>query len=53
LSLNQLRKLQSLASLRKSHSQKITVNILLRELRALHDPEIFAVVSTSAIACTF
>jgi hypothetical protein len=53
LSLNQLRKLQSLASLRKSHSQKITVDILLRELRALHDPEIFAVVSTSAIACTF
>jgi len=53
LTLAQLRKLQSLASLRKSHTGKISVEDMLREVRALQDPEIFAVTSTSALACVF
>ncbi|WP_420144052.1 hypothetical protein [Sphingobium sp.] len=53
LSLTQLRKLQSLASLRKSHSDKMTIDQLLHKVRALGDPEIFAVTSASAIACAF
>ncbi|MBZ9647914.1 hypothetical protein K9B33_10190 [Sphingobium sp. 3R8] len=52
LSLTQLRRLQLLASLRKSHSGKISVDQLLHKVRALHDPEIFAVTSISALACT-
>ncbi|WP_261936777.1 hypothetical protein [Sphingomonas bisphenolicum] len=52
LSLTQLRRLQSLASLRKSHSGKISVDQLLHKVRALQDPEIFAVTSISALACT-
>jgi hypothetical protein len=53
LSLAQLRKLQSLASLRKSHSGKMSIDQLLHEVRALEDPEIFAVTSGSALRCAF
>lgn len=53
LSLTQLRKLQSLASLRKSHSGKISIDQLLHEVRAVQDPEIFAVTTSSALACVF
>ncbi|MEC3911820.1 hypothetical protein U5A82_15490 [Sphingobium sp. CR2-8] len=53
LSLTQLRKLQSLASLRKSHSEPITIDQWLHKVRALEDPGIFAVTSWSALACTF
>ncbi|MES2173133.1 MAG: hypothetical protein V4523_04220 [Pseudomonadota bacterium] len=53
LSLAQLRKLQSFASLRKSHSGKTSVDQLLHEVRAVQDPEIFAVTSSSALACAF
>jgi len=53
LSLTQLRKLQSLASLRKSHSGKMSVEDVLHKVRALEDPEIFAVTSRSALACAF
>lgn len=53
LSLMQLRKLQSLASLRKSHSGKMSMDQLLHKVRALQDPEIFAVTSRSALACAF
>lgn len=53
LSLMQLRKLQSLATLRKSHSGEMTVDQLLHNVRTLQDPEVFAVASTSAIACVF
>lgn len=53
LSLMQLRKLQSLASLRKSHSGKMSVEQLLHKVRALQDPEIFAVTSSSALSCAF
>jgi hypothetical protein len=53
LSLTQLRKLQSLASLRKSHSGAMSIDTLLHKVRALGDTEIFAVTSASAIACAF
>lgn len=53
LSLAQLRKLQSLASLRKSHSGKMSIDQLLHKVRALEDPEIFAVTSGSALRCAF
>ncbi|WP_443018517.1 hypothetical protein [Sphingobium sp. Leaf26] len=53
LSLMQLRKLQSLASLRKSHSGRMSADQLLHKVRALQDPEIFAVTSSSALAYAF
>lgn len=52
LSLPQLRRVQSLASLRNSHMEELTVDRFLRKLRALEDPEIFVVTSKAAIACT-
>ena len=51
LSLAQLRRLQSLASLRKSHMGDMTVDRFLFKVRALEDPEIFAVTSKAAIVC--
>lgn len=51
LSIAQLRKLQSLASLRKSHMEEMTVDRFLHQLRALEDPEIFTVTSKAAIRC--
>ena len=51
LSLLQLRKLQSLASLRKSHMGDMTVDKFLHKVRALDDPEIFLVTSKAAIRC--
>ena len=51
LSLTQLRRLQSLASLRKSHMGDMTVDRFLFKVRALEDPEIFAVTSKAAIVC--
>ncbi|ETI64899.1 hypothetical protein C100_04895 [Sphingobium sp. C100] len=53
LSLTQLRKLQSLKAIRKSHSGEMTVSHLLHELRALRDPEIVAVTSKAAFTCAF
>ena len=52
LSLGQLRRVQSLASLRNSHIGDLTVDRFLYKLRALEDPEIFAVTSKAAVACT-
>ena len=52
LSLAQLRRLQSLASLRKSHKGDMTVDRFLFKVRALEDPEIFAVTSKAAIVCS-
>ena len=52
LSLVQLRRIESLASLRKSHMDNLTVDRFLYKLRALEDPEIFAVTSKAAISCT-
>ncbi|MFC3443553.1 hypothetical protein ACFOKF_20560 [Sphingobium rhizovicinum] len=51
LSLTQLRRLQSLASLRKSHMEEMTIERLLHKVRALKDPEIFAVTSGAALRC--
>jgi len=51
LSLAQLRRLQSLASLRKSHMGDMTVDRFLFKVRALEDPEIFSVTSKAAIVC--
>lgn len=53
LSLLQLRRLQSLGSIRKSHSSGLAVDELLHKLRALQDPEIISVTSGAAISCAF
>lgn len=53
LSLLQLRRLQSLGSIRKSHSSGLSVDELLHKLRALQDPEIISVTSRAAISCAF
>ncbi len=51
LSLPQLRRLQSLTSLRKSHMQGMSVDRFLYKVRALEDPEIFGVTSKAALIC--
>ncbi|WP_313808773.1 hypothetical protein [Sphingobium sp.] len=51
LSITQLRRLQSLASLRKSHMGDMTVDRFLYKVRALEDPEIFSVTSKAALIC--
>lgn len=51
LSLVQLRRIQSLASLRKSRMQDLTIDRFLYKVRALQDPEIFTVTSKAAIVC--
>lgn len=53
LSLSQLRKLQSLASLRKTDMGEVTADHFLHKIRALEDPEIFLVTSKAAISCSF
>lgn len=51
LSIGQLRQLQSIASLRKSHTGDLSIDQLLHKLRALDDPEIFLVTSKAALKC--
>ncbi|MEJ7927752.1 hypothetical protein WG908_13430 [Sphingobium sp. AN641] len=53
LSLVQLRRLQSLASLRKADVGSLSVDRFLYKVRALEDPEIFVVTSKAAINCAF
>ncbi|HEX7876494.1 MAG TPA: hypothetical protein VF489_07895 [Sphingobium sp.] len=53
LSLIQLRRIQSLASLRKSRIEDMTIDRFLYKVRALEDPEIFTVTSKAAIVCAF
>jgi len=53
LSLTQLRKLQSLASVRKSHIGTLGVDQWLHKVRALGDAEIFLVTSKGAVRCSF
>lgn len=53
LSLAQLRKLQSLGTLRKPQGEAQTVEELVRKLRALGDPEIVAVSGKAAFSCAF
>ncbi|MCI4588726.1 hypothetical protein MOK15_01210 [Sphingobium sp. BYY-5] len=52
LSIDQLRKLQSIASLRKSHSEKLSKDEWLYKLRALDDPEISRVTSKAVLKCS-
>lgn len=51
LSLLQLRKLQSLSTLRKSHSEPVTLNQWLHKARALGDAEIVSVTAGAALRC--
>ena len=51
LSITQLRQLQSLASLAKADVGGISLDRFLYKVRALEDPEIFAVSSRAAIGC--
>jgi hypothetical protein len=52
LSLVQLRRLQSLASVSKVDYRKITVDQYLHRIRALGDSEILTVTSKAALICT-
>ncbi|MGE4323312.1 MAG: hypothetical protein AB7E60_09820 [Sphingobium sp.] len=51
LSLEQLRRLQSLMSLRGADMGAMSVDLFLRKVRALDDPGIFVVTSKAAVAC--
>lgn len=51
LSLAQLRRLQSLASLGKADMGAMTVDRFLYKIRGLDDPDIFLVTSRAALAC--
>jgi len=51
LDIVQLRRLQSLASLRKSHMGDMTVDRFLYKVRAMEDSEIFSVTSKAALIC--
>ncbi len=51
LSLLQLRRIGRLGDLRDANLREMTVDQFLRRARALHDPEIVAVMSTSAAIC--
>ncbi|SCW69105.1 hypothetical protein SAMN02927924_02174 [Sphingobium faniae] len=52
LSMSQLRKLQSLASLRNVDMREVTLDRFLHKVRALEDPEIFIVTSKAALSCS-
>lgn len=51
LSITQLRRLQSMASLGDADYREMTVDRLLHKLRAIDDPEIFSVTSRAGLAC--
>lgn len=51
LSLAQLRRLQSIASLRSADLGRMSIDRFLYQVRALDDPEIFLVTSKAALAC--
>lgn len=51
LSLMQLRRLQSFASLGKADMGEMSVDRFLYKLRAIEDPEIFVATSRAALAC--
>lgn len=51
LSLDQLRRLKSLASLEKADMGAMSVDRFLYKVRATEDPEIFIVMSRAALAC--
>lgn len=51
LSIAQLRRLQSLGSLRKADPGGMGIDRLLHKVRALEDPEIILVTSKAALVC--
>jgi type IV pilus biogenesis protein CpaD/CtpE len=51
LSLGQLNKLNGLKKLRGQDMRKVTVEEFLRRTRALQDPEILGVATTSGLIC--
>lgn len=51
LSLLQLRRLASLGSLKDKHVTDLTLDQFFRKVRALKDPEILAVSTSSAAVC--
>lgn len=53
LSLVQLRRLGSLASLRDENAGALTLNQFLRKVRALKDTEILGVTTSSTALCAF
>jgi hypothetical protein len=53
LSLDQLRQLKSLTSLRKTDKGGMSIDRFLHKVRALQDPEIFVVTSKAALHCAF
>ncbi|MCW5647158.1 MAG: hypothetical protein KIT23_08040 [Sphingopyxis sp.] len=53
LSLLQLRRLGSLASLKDKNASDLSLNEFLHKVRALKDPEILTVTTSSAALCAF
>lgn len=53
LSLLQLRRLGSLASLKDKNAGDLSLNQFLHKVRALKDPEILTVTTSSAALCAF
>lgn len=51
LSIAQLMRLQSLASLKDNKIESLSLDQLAHKLRAMKDPEIFTVVSRAALSC--
>lgn len=51
LSNTQLRRLSSLAGMRKGRIDEMSVGDFAKRVRALDDPEIFLVVSTAGLGC--
>ena len=52
LSVFQLKKISSLAEDLREEGRGLTVRRFVERVRRVNDPEIFEVVSTSAVACT-
>ena len=53
LSLLQLRRLSALGSLKDNHVTDLTLDQFFRKVRALKDPEILTVSTSSAALCAF
>lgn len=51
LSLGQLSKLNGLGKLKKRNAGDVTINEFIKQTRALQDPEIVGVVSSSGVIC--
>ncbi|MBF6601606.1 MAG: hypothetical protein ITG03_01385, partial [Sphingorhabdus sp.] len=49
----QLRKLDGLGKLRDRNAGDITINEFIKRTKALQDPEILAVVTSSGVVCAF